>query len=128
MKEFEGILSEKGMDLVIAYILRIGVLLAAALVFAGGVIWLSGFFSKVPDYHFFSRDLSHFPGLLNIVKKTAVLDGTSLIQAGVLVLILTPVLRVVFSFVSFLIQKDKIYILCTLIVLLNLVYSLFGHN
>jgi uncharacterized membrane protein len=45
---------------------------------------------------------------------------------GVLLLIATPIARVVFSIIAFALQRDRTYILVTLIVLGVLSYSLFG--
>ena len=44
-------------------------------------------------------------------------DGAAIIQFGVLVLIATPIIRVAFSAFSFLIEKDYLYVVITLIVL-----------
>ena len=51
-------------------------------------------------------------------------DGGGIIQLGILLLIATPVARVVFSVFAFSIQRDWLYTLVTLIVLAVLVFSL----
>ncbi len=120
--------NEKTMDLIIFYILRTGVIIAGLLVVAGGSIWLLHFFNSVPHYRFFSSGTAHFPPLSELLKKALSFDGISLIQTGILVLIITPIFRVIFSFISFLTQKDAIYSLFTLIVILNLLFSFFGYK
>jgi uncharacterized membrane protein len=47
------------------------------------------------------------------------------IQLGLILLIATPVARVALSLLAFAVQKDKMYVVVTAIVLGLLVYSLF---
>ena len=48
------------------------------------------------------------------------------IQLGLLLLIATPVARVAFSIFAFALQRDRTYVVVTLIVLGVLIYSLVG--
>ena len=48
----------------------------------------------------------------------------ALILAGLLILIATPVARVVFSLVAFALERDRVYVAITAIVLLALLYSI----
>jgi uncharacterized membrane protein len=50
--------------------------------------------------------------------------GRGIIQLGLLLLIATPVARVAFSVVGFALERDRIYVGVTLIVLAVLMYSL----
>lgn len=50
------------------------------------------------------------------------------IQLGLLLLIATPVARVVFSVFAFALQQDRTYVIVTLIVLAVLIYSLAGGH
>jgi uncharacterized membrane protein len=50
------------------------------------------------------------------------------IQFGLLLLTATPVARVVFAMVAFAQQRDRTYVLVTLIVLTVLIYSLTGGH
>jgi uncharacterized membrane protein len=52
-------------------------------------------------------------------------DSRSIIRLGVLLLIATPIMRVAFCVYSFAMQKDKIYVLISTIVLTVLLYSFF---
>jgi uncharacterized membrane protein len=47
-------------------------------------------------------------------------------QLGLLLLIATPIARVMFSAVAFAMERDRMYVGFTLIVLAVLLYSLFG--
>ncbi len=54
--------------------------------------------------------------------------GQGLIQLGLLLLIATPIARVAFSVVGFAIERDRLYVAFTLIVLAILLYSLLGSG
>ena len=47
-------------------------------------------------------------------------------QAGLLVLIATPVARVMASVVAFILERDRLYVVITIVVLAILLFSLFG--
>ncbi len=50
----------------------------------------------------------------------------AIMQLGLLLLIATPIARVVFSVLAFAREGDRMYVAFTLIVLAVLLYSLFG--
>ncbi len=54
--------------------------------------------------------------------------GQGLIQLGLLLLIATPIARVALSVVGFAIERDRMYVAFTLIVLAILLYSLLGSG
>jgi uncharacterized membrane protein len=60
------------------------------------------------------------------VKEALSFSGRGIIQFGLLLLIATPVMRVAFAVVAFMIQRDRIYVGVTLIVLSVLLFSLAG--
>jgi uncharacterized membrane protein len=64
--------------------------------------------------------------LSGIVKDALAFRGRGLIQLGLLLLIATPLARVAFSVLAFAIQRDRLYVVVTLIVLAVLIYSLMG--
>jgi uncharacterized membrane protein len=53
-------------------------------------------------------------------------QSRSIMQLGLLLLIATPIARVIFSVFAFAIEGDRMYVIFTLIVLTVLLYSLFG--
>jgi len=55
-------------------------------------------------------------------------DARSIIMLGLIVLIATPVVRVVMCVVGFLFERDKLYVMVSTVVLAILVYSLFFHR
>jgi uncharacterized membrane protein len=53
-------------------------------------------------------------------------DPRAIIQLGLVLLIGTPVARVALTLVAFVIQRDRLYVLLTTVVLALLLYGLFG--
>jgi uncharacterized membrane protein len=122
----EHLKADQKMDAVMGILLRSGVVLAATIVLVGGILFLLRHKTPVTDYHIFSgepTDLRTIPGIFADVKA---FRARGLIQLGLLVLIATPVARVVFSLFAFMHQKDWKYAVFTAIVLGLLLYSLLG--
>jgi uncharacterized membrane protein len=118
--------TDQRMDEIMGVVLRTGVILAAVIVLAGGVLYLSRHPAPLPDYRVFRGEPLEYRTVSGIVHETLAFRGRGLIQLGLLVLIATPIARVAFSFFAFLWQRDWIYVLATLIVLGLLIYSLLG--
>jgi uncharacterized membrane protein len=115
--------TEERMDQAIGVLLRVGVTIAALAVL-GGLIALA--LSHPAD-----RAYAHFrgePGQLRTVP--GILDGvrqgkpTSWIEFGLLLLIATPVARVVFTAFAFAARRDWTYVAISAIVLAILSYSI----
>ena len=85
----------KDPDLAISWLLRIGVLLSASVIMVGMIVHLAGG------------------------------NGRTIITAGLLILIATPVARVAFSIFIFLKEKDRLYVAITSAVLAILLFSFF---
>ncbi len=117
--------AERWMQTIISYLLRVGVALSAALVLAGGIIYLARHGLELPDYRTFRGEPAEFCCMSGIAADAFSLRGRGLIGLGLLVLIATPVARVAFSVFSFLRLRDFKYVLVTLIVFALLLYSLF---
>jgi uncharacterized membrane protein len=111
---------------IIAQLLRVGVL-ASALVVIGGAIPYLGFHPRARvDYRTFHHEpeqLKSVPGILQAAFSGQIL---AIMQLGLLLLIATPIARVVFSVFAFTREGDRMYVVFTLIVLAVLLYSLFG--
>jgi uncharacterized membrane protein len=112
---------------IIGNLLRAGVVLAAVVVAAGGILYLvQEGRQPVPDRHQFRGEQTRL--VLDIVEDAWHLKSEGLIELGLLLLILTPIARVLFSIVAFALERDGTYVLITLLVLVILLYSLFsGH-
>jgi uncharacterized membrane protein len=112
----------------VASLLRVGVMLAAAVVFVGGSLFLARHGSEQPHYGVFRGEPTDLRSVEGIVREAAGLSGRGLIQLGLLLLIATPVARVAFSAVAFALQRDRTYVVVTLLVLALLLLSLTGHT
>jgi uncharacterized membrane protein len=117
---------EEQVENTIAQLLRGGVLLAAFVVIAGAVIYLgSSPFARV-SYRTFQGEPEHLKSVHGIVRSAFAGQARSIMQLGLLLLIATPIARVIFSVFAFAIESDRMYVIFTLIVLAILLYSLFG--
>jgi uncharacterized membrane protein len=120
--------NDEAVEAIIGNLLRVGVLVAATVVAAGGLMYLIRHGGAPASYAIFSgepADLRHTSGILK-----QVLGGRSrgIIQLGLILLIATPVVRVAFSAVAFALERDRLYFVVTLIVLSILLYSLLGSH
>jgi uncharacterized membrane protein len=109
-------------------LLRTGVLASAAVVLVGAVLHLVQNGTTVPDYQTFQSEPPALRRIPDIVADALRFDGKGVIQLGILLLLATPVARVVLCVVVFALQRDRLYVLITLIVLAVLVYSLVGSR
>jgi uncharacterized membrane protein len=121
-------ISERRMDEWMGRLLQAGVLLSAALVFAGGVRYVLLHDLPPTDYRHFAGEPGRYRTLSGIWAEARQLHARGLIQLGLLVLIATPIARVLYSVIAFALQRDWKYVVITLIVLAVLCYSLFGRH
>jgi uncharacterized membrane protein len=108
----------------VAQMLRGGVSLAAIVVFAGGVLYLVHAHGPHPDYTSFQGTPQPLRDLRGILTLAWSLDARGLIQLGLLILIATPIARVVMCIVGFLCERDRLYTTISTIVFAILLYSL----
>jgi uncharacterized membrane protein len=116
------------MDRMIGILLRAGVLASAAVTVAGGIWHFAQGGSVLPDYHVFHPESAEMHGLGSVLNGIAHGRSRSLIELGLLMLIATPVARVALSMVTFLLERDRMYVVITLIVLTGLLASLTGFH
>jgi uncharacterized membrane protein len=105
-------------------LLRIGVGLAATVVAVGGLLYLARHGGEPVAYHVFRGEPHALRSVPGIVSSVFALGARGIIQFGLLLLIATPVARVAFSAVAFMLERDRTYVIVTLIVLATLLYSL----
>jgi uncharacterized membrane protein len=121
--------TDRRMDEIMGTLLRTGVILAAVVVFVGGVVYLSRHRVPPTNYHVFQGEPAEVRTISGILHEALAFNGRGLIQLGLLILIATPIARVVFSVLAFLYQRDWMYVVVTLFVLGLLFYSLLaGHG
>ena len=116
--------TDERVEAVISVLLRIGVVGAAAIVLLGGVLYLLQYGMAVPHYEVFRGEPLHLRTVSGIIATALNFESSGIIQLGLLLLILTPVARVVFSVAAFGLQRDRLYVSVTIIVLVVLLYDL----
>ena len=117
-------MDDRHLEGIIGNLLRAGVLLAAAVVLAGGLLYLVQTHSKTVNYRTFAVENQNLRTLPGIVKSAAHVSSEGLIQLGLLLLIATPVARVALAAVGFSLERDRLYVVVSLIVLSVLLFSL----
>ncbi|AKG20633.1 DUF1634 domain-containing protein [Calothrix sp. 336/3] len=126
--------NEEQLENLLSNLLKYGVLLASAVVLFGGIIYLVHQWHQPAKYSFFRGEPEQFSSPMGVVKAVFV-DGDSLkealheraiIQFGLLLLVATPILRVIISLFAFIRMQNFIYVVITLLVLTCLGYSLLG--
>lgn len=117
--------TDERLDVTLGQLLRAGVILAASVVSVGGVVFLMRHGESNPDYHAFRGEPPSIRLVSGILRGVGGFSGRAIIQLGLLILIATPVARVAFSIYAFLRERDRLYVLATLLVGLLLLYSLF---
>jgi uncharacterized membrane protein len=117
--------TDQRLDRALGHLLRGGVLLAATVVLVGGIGYLAAYWARPHDDRTFHGEPENLRDPVKIVGRAASGDMRGLIQLGLLLLIATPVARVVFTVFAFARQRDWTYVVITLIVLSLLLYSLF---
>jgi len=126
MNNKKPMLSDADIDQIIGNLLRIGVVVSSLIVLIGGGLYLRRHGNELPNYHIFYGEPSELRNVFGIIKTAFSYSGRGIIQFGLLLLIATPVMRVAFTVISFIIQRDLVYVSVTLIVLAVLLFSLAG--
>ena len=117
-------MDDRRLESIISQLLRAGVLLAAATVLAGGVLYLARHHAETARFHTFVVGGSNIRSLSGIVRAAARGDSVAIMQIGLLLLILTPIARVALAVVGFFLERDRLYTAVSLIVLFILMFSL----
>jgi uncharacterized membrane protein len=117
--------TDSKIEQIVGNLLRTGVMLAAVVVAAGGVLYLVRHGAESPALHVFQGEPANLRTPIGVVTNVCEGSARGVIQLGILLLIATPVARVVFSVFAFGVQRDYTYVCITLLVLAVLFYSLF---
>jgi uncharacterized membrane protein len=118
------IIGDKDTQQIIGTLLRVGVLLAMAVVLIGGVLYIISDGAAHTDYSTFVPGNSDLTSFSSILSGLLHFDGKAIIQCGILLLIFTPVSRVILSIVSFFLERDYLYVVIGLVVLTIILFSL----
>ncbi len=120
-------ITDRDIQLIIGNLLRAGVLLSMGVVLTGGFIYLLGHGREEIDYTVFDFNKVSLKTIPAIFTGVLTFKGASVIQFGLLLLIFTPIARVLMTVISFFIEKDYLYVTIGLIVLAVIMVSLSGR-
>ena len=115
-------LNDKQVEEFIGQVLRAGVLLSCAVTIVGIVLYLWHSSSVLPDYRVFHAAKGKL--LANLLPNAFHGNPIAIIQVGILLLIATPVARVAFLVGAFALERDRMYVAVSGIVLAILLYSI----
>jgi uncharacterized membrane protein len=124
-KTIKHYLGDKDVQVILGTLLRVGVMVSTGIVLLGGLIYLTAQHNQVVSFENFNPSRTKFSSIAEILSGLKSFDGLAIIQFGVLLLIFTPIARVVFSIFSFLMEKDYMYVLIGIIVLCVIITSLY---
>jgi len=118
-------LTEETLDRRMGRLLQIGVFMASGVMLIGGCIYLFITPEPLPDYKHFHSGAESIRSIPRMFRHAFRGDAAALIQVGTLLMIATPVARVVFAAYAFGRRRDRLYfgVSCTVLVLL--LYGLF---
>lgn len=118
--------TDQRIENIVGDLLRAGVLLSAFVVLLGGLIYLVHHGGQHADFRAFRGEPPALRSVGGIGRGALGLHGRGLIQLGLLLLIATPVARVIFAIFGFAKEQDRMYVVVASIVLVILLYSLIG--
>jgi uncharacterized membrane protein len=111
--------------------LRSGVLAASLTGIVGGAMFLAVHGGQQVAFHSFAGANTTYASPSQIVRQALapvnVDRGLAIAQLGIMILLLTPIIRVAFSVLGFAMENDRIYVAITCIVLATLMGSLLLH-
>jgi uncharacterized membrane protein len=116
------------MEVILGNLLRTGVMVSALIVLWGACLYIYRHAGEPADYRVFRGEPSEFRTIPGVIQSVFNNRGRGWIQLGLLLLISTPIARVAFSIVGFAMERDRLYMAFTAIVLIVLLYSLIGSG
>jgi uncharacterized membrane protein len=118
-------LSDHAIEQLVGRLLQIGVAISATVIVIGGALLLMQHGADVPVYTPFRGEPEEIRTISGIVHGARAMQSQAIVQLGLVLLIATPIMRVALTWVAFLIQRDRMYVGITTIVLALLLYGLF---
>ncbi len=118
--------SGQSIEIVLGRVLQIGTLVSAVVIAAGGIAWLVASGGQTPHYGVFRGEPSDLSSAQGIARAAGTLDPQGIMQLGLLLLVSTPIARVIGALVAFALQRDRLYVVVASLVLSALLYSLLA--
>lgn len=118
--------SDHEVEQLVGRLLQLGVLIATVVVVAGAVMLIATHGGDVMNFSVFRGEASTLRSVSAAMRGALTLDPRGMVQLGLVLLIATPVARVALTLGAFLIQRDRLYVMLTAIVLVLLLFGLFS--
>ncbi|HEV8053088.1 MAG TPA: DUF1634 domain-containing protein [Parachlamydiaceae bacterium] len=111
------------LDDMLNLLLRVGLFLAITLVFLGGLLFLMENGKEIVDYSVFDGEPASLKTLVNVFGANVPDRLLAIIQLGIILLIATPVFRVLACLIMFTVQRDILYVILSSLVLAILLFA-----
>jgi len=119
--------NDNDMEQLMGNLLRIGVLVSAIVAFIGGIMYVVAHGGEIrPSYSVFKGVSPEYTSVSAVMHGVFAGNAASIMQMGILLLIATPIARILFSFASFIKEKDYLYVFISAIVMGIIVFSIFN--
>ena len=118
--------NDERVERILGTLLQTGVIISGIAVLIGGILYAVRYGRTPVNYQNFDPERASLRTLGEVATGALHGDGRTIIQCGLLLLIATPVSRVLFSMIAFALEGDRLYVGLTMIVFVILLYSLFG--
>jgi uncharacterized membrane protein len=124
MKHFK----DRDMQQLLGRVLRAGTVTSVSVVIIGGIFFIVRHGHTVSDYGTFRGIPDFIKTPRGIINGVLALKGQAIIQLGIIFLIATPILRVIFSAIGFALEKDRLYVgISVLVLCIILASAISGH-
>jgi uncharacterized membrane protein len=120
--------NERRLALEVGGVLRLGVIIASAVIVLGLVPFLVREGARNADFRVFRGEPAAFRTVSGALADAAGANPRGIMQLGVLLLVATPFARVALCLLEFARARDRLYVGVSLLVLLALLWGLFGSG
>lgn len=115
----------KQTELLIGVVMRVGLWLSVFIVLMGGTLYLIQNGHALIHYQTFQEEPKHVHAMLGIIRSALTFSAVEIIQVGLLILVLTQIIRTAMTVWLFAEERDYLFTGIGLMILAVLVYSIF---
>ncbi len=119
---------DEQIESLIGHVLRVGTLLSCSVALLGLVLYLLHHSFAIVDYGVFHAANGKLIDINLLLPAAFHGNPEAILQLGILLLIATPVARVLFLVFAFALERDRLYVAVSGLVLAILLYSLIFLN
>lgn len=110
-------------EIMLGNMLKIGVIISSSITIFGGILFLLNHGTEIPNYHIFNESSFNFSSLKNLYVDVIALNSEVIMELGILLLIATPIIRILFSVFAYAFEKDYMYVCFAIFVFLVTIYG-----